>query len=301
MRKWILLLCVSAAGCEKPVEIELPPHAPRLVVHAQQQQGRIFRVRVGRSRGITDTIHNNNFEPFELLNARVLLERNGALVDTLRYNDANRAYEGRHRGQLGSVYTVKVSAPGYADAEGRSAFPDLVQPAAVGLRPGARVNSSGDSQDEIKLTINDPAGKANYYLIRLRSAHGGEIYCVQTPDLDVERLVYSDPFSGAVEECLDGDRLLVSDRNFNGKEKKLVFYVSSNQLNPFNGQDGRQVRPTLELRSINEDYFKYLKSLNALDNADGNPFAEPVNVVTNISNGYGLFTTFAATLDTLRR
>jgi hypothetical protein len=71
-------------------------------------------------------------------------------------------------------------------------------------------------------------------------------------------------------------------------------------MNEFTNQQGRRMKPTVELLSINEDYFRYIKSVNSYDNALDNPFAEPVNVFSNIKNGYGFFTTFAIAVDTLR-
>lgn len=152
--------------------------------------------------------------------------------------------------------------------------------------------------DEITVTFNDDGAKTNYYLFRIRRAEGYSVYCVNTNDKDVERLVYSDPFYE--EECLNGDRLLVSDKNFNGTTKTFVFYVSHYEMNEGPDQQGQTVKPTLELLHINEDYFRYMKSVNAYDNALDNPFAEPVNVVGNVKNGYGFFTTFAAAVDTLQ-
>lgn len=291
------MLCLLLA-CEKPVEIAVPPHQSRLVINGQQAQGRLFNVRVGHSIGITEPVSNQNSRMYDVQDAVVILKQNGVVVDTLVYNRTNLRYEGRrHRGVLGSRYSVEATAQGFVMAEGASAFPELVRPETIALRKNARTSSNNEPLDEIKITLNDPPGQTNYYLLRIRDAGGNYAYCVETTDKDVERLVSSDPFATA--ECLNGSRLMVADRNFSGKTKVLIFYANSNQMEP-RVQQGRTIRPTIELLSINEDYFRYMKSINAYDNADDNPFAEPVNVVSNITNGYGFFTTFALAVDTLR-
>jgi hypothetical protein len=55
-----------------------------------------------------------------------------------------------------------------------------------------------------------------------------------------------------------------------------------------------------ELRSISKEYYDYQTSLNEYWNADGNPFAQPVQVFTNIENGFGIFAGFGKSSDTLR-
>lgn len=305
MKKIILILVVItalASSCEREATVKIPAHTSKLVIQGQQAQNRFFSVRVGRSLSVTEPINNNNQnarQQFDVPNAVVLLRQDNVLVDTLKYNTANRRYEGStHRALQGNRYIIEASAAGFEKAEGNSTFPSLVQPVSVTLRRKARLTQSGTELDEITIRFNDDAAKTNYYLFRIRRAEGEFVYCVTTSDKDVERLVYSDPFY--VDECLDGNRLLVNDRNFNGTTKTIVFYVSGYDMNESTNQQGRKIRPTLELLHINEDYYRYIKSVNAYDNALDNPFAEPVNVITNIKNGYGFFTTFALAVDTLK-
>lgn len=306
MKKTILILAVTiglASSCEREATVKIPAHTSKLVIQGQQAQNRFFNVRVGRSLSVTEPITNNNNpnaqQQFDVPDAVVLLRQDNVVVDTLKYNTANRRYEGStQRALLGNRYIIEASAAGFEKAEGNSTFPPLVQPVSVTLRRRARVNQNGTELDEITIRFNDDAAKTNYYLFRIQRASGGFVNCVTTNDKDVERLVYSDPFY--VDECLDGNRLLVNDRNFNGTTKTIVFYVSSYNMNEFTNQQGRKIKPTLEVLHINEDYYRYIKSVNAYDNAEDNPFAEPVNVITNIKNGYGFFTTFALAVDTLK-
>lgn len=305
MKKIFLILAIItglASSCEREANVKIPAHISKLVIQGQQAQNRFFNVRVGRSLSVTEPINNNNQnarQQFDVLNAVVLLRQNNVVVDTLKYNTTDRRYEGRtHRALPGNRYIIEASAAGFEKAEGNSTFPPLVQPLSVTLRRKARVSQSGSELDEITIRFNDDAAKINYYLFRIRRAPGDFAFCVTTNDKDVERLVYSDPFY--VDECLDGNRLLVSDRNFNGTTKTIVFYVSNYDMNEMTNQQGRKIKPTLELLHINEDYYRYIKSVNAYDNALDNPFAEPVNVITNIKNGYGFFTTFALAIDTLK-
>jgi hypothetical protein len=48
-------------------------------------------------------------------------------------------------------------------------------------------------------------------------------------------------------------------------------------------------------KSINHDYYTYLKSLNMYYETGGSedPFAEPVVIFSNIENGYGIFGSYS--------
>ena len=43
------------------------------------------------------------------------------------------------------------------------------------------------------------------------------------------------------------------------------------------------------LKNHSEDYYMYKKTFNVYQSVRGNPFAEPVQVFSNIENGYGIF------------
>jgi hypothetical protein len=295
---YLVISGMLLTACEREAQVDLPPHQSKLVINAQQAQNRLFSIRVSRSVGITETILPNE-QQFNISNAFVLLKQNDIIVDTLKYNSSNNRYEGkRTRSASGNRYTVEAAAPGYLTAEGMSELPSLLQPVSVSLKRNARTGASGEALDEISIKLNDDGSKSNYYLLRVRQATGEYANCIQTNDKDVERLVYSDPFD--TEECLDGNRLLFADKNFNGSTKTVILYVNTYEMNEFTNSQGRKLKPTIELLHITEDYFRYIKSVNAYDNATDNPFAEPVNLLTNIKNGYGFFTTFALAVDTLR-
>ena len=87
-----------------------------------------------------------------------------------------------------------------------------------------------------------------------------------------------------------GDEALFDDEMFNGTEKEISidFFVYNKPL-----------EYTLELTSVSESYYTYIRSLRAhYDNQDQFIFAgEPVQVFTNIENGLGVLGSMS--LDTM--
>jgi hypothetical protein len=52
---------------------------------------------------------------------------------------------------------------------------------------------------------------------------------------------------------------------------------------------GDSTYPVVELYHVSEAYFKFEKSRIVASYTNGDPFAEPVNVYSNVKNGYGIF------------
>jgi len=49
-----------------------------------------------------------------------------------------------------------------------------------------------------------------------------------------------------------------------------------------------------ELLHVTEDFYRYQQSIRLQQENDGNPFAQPVQVFSNVQGGYGLFAGAAA-------
>ena len=58
-------------------------------------------------------------------------------------------------------------------------------------------------------------------------------------------------------------------------------------------------RSILKLNYSKEDYFKYKLSLEKYQETAGDPFAQPVQVYSNVENGFGIFGGYSVYRDTL--
>lgn len=284
------------------MEIEVPGQKPLLVLNGQWQQNNAFVLRLTRSRGITDPFDTGSalFNTYEVKNALVTVKENNIIVDTLRYDTLNYWYTGTRnkRAKLNAVYKINASSTGFTSVNATSPLLSLVAIIGTKLKQGISYNASGDLMDEISFSFADSETQSDFYLIRVRKADGGFAKCINTADQDFEKLIFSSPFT--TETCLDGNKLLLSDKNFNGTTKKVVLSVSTDQM-----QDmviaGRVKHPSIELLHITLDFFKYIKTNNDYDITGTNPFAEPTNIYSNITNGYGLFTAYSLASDSLHK
>ena len=118
--------------------------------------------------------------------------------------------------------------------------------------------------------------------------------CIKSSDPAIDEVANRDPLT--TDDCLPNKDLLITDALFNGGRKQLVLRIPSFYADTFvDTVDGRPITTNaqVKLKHVSEDYVRYLKSYRKAADNSGNPFAEPVNVFTNVKNGYGLFSLIA--------
>lgn len=262
------------------LEVELPEHESQLAPYAFfKDTDSILVVKVGKSVGVLDSIN-----PDLVLDATVELYKNGSLEHTFTYNTLSNAYEvdlgEPFAPNAGDEYELRVFKEGFEPTSAIQVIPTPVQADTVQYIPQGGVDPFGDPLDIINVTFTDPANVNNYYEF-------GGFFNVK----------YTDPF----------------DTTFSDEYQYPIF-LESNDPNFNNGAlsdaafDGRQYTIRLEtypafwgdpvnfeisgqilFSSTTAEYATYINSLNDYWDAEGNPFAEPVILYSNMSSGLGMF------------
>jgi len=295
----VILICgvlAMMSSCEKTININTPPYARKLAVNCNSEAGEPLYVVVGKSAAIKDQRYGT---ALVIDNAEVRLYVDDVYTETLHY-DSVYGYPSLLHTEPGKKYTVKIAAPTYTDVEASVVAPAIVGISNIVRTVNARKDENGDWQDALTLTFSDPQGTADYYVIKLRGAQDSNFYnysfCVNSPDASVETNVSDVPDANT---CLGNTGIFLRDVLFNGRQKELVLYAGSGYMSPIiNGTD--TMYATIELLHVAEDYFKFEKSYKVADDANGNPFAEPVNVYTNITNGLGIFSIVSSDMREIR-
>ena len=310
MKKSIIYFLILSIlwSCEKQVTINIPEKPPRLVINGWIGKDSTVKVHIGKSKYslAPQDFSGHLVETYAVKNAVAVLFENNVSIDTLKYDASNYQYHSlRNRKiQLGYTYTIKVNAPNFTEAIAETITPSQATITKLERVRNARTNSNGMVEDELKLTLTDPAGEENYYLVQVYThvySHGMSypVGCLRTTDKDLEQLGYSDPMDS--ENCYESDKLLLRDVHFNGGQKVLTMYVESSLLdNYIDPTTGRTHRPYVNVIRITKEHFKFMKSFSLYWNTEDNPFAEPVNVFTNVNNGYGIFSAYTKITDSIR-
>ncbi|MEN8157642.1 MAG: DUF4249 domain-containing protein [Bacteroidota bacterium] len=310
---WLLILMVLIfSGCESILFIELE-EADKLIVVSGAITNDTVAIQISRTRHILD---NAPVVPLE--NATVRLLQGGSLIDELTYIENGYFLAADFIPQIGERYTIEVENAGYPAVTATSAIPEPVPIEA--LDTTSRIIEYDDGWGtwteeylQFDLTINDPQGEDNYYLLtaetdRSRTEYMGDItvtvldsfyyggqWNYQLRDstyavYEIQR--YTDyPYISSediVVEALTSHGILFSDQLIDGKTYSFRGQFDYHQLR---SADSAVV--DLRLQSISESYYKYLKSREKHYNTKDNYLAVPVIVYSNVTDGAGFFGGFS--------
>lgn len=257
------------------VTIEIPPHESALAVRALfQESDTTLQLLVANSLGILD---KNDFEiPKE---AVVQLFEDGQLLRTFNYDPQSSKFSASINegfGKAGSSYRLEINSTKYPSIKAEQVLPTAVPLTSFILKPDGTISSDGDRVDAIEIEFQDPADGENYYAI---AAFRDSRFFDGIDTVTYTSNVYLDSNDPLVSYGED-NFLIMPDKAFNGKKYKLLIYS-------YDDLDQGDLR--LQLITLTKDAFLFHRSMDDYYNAVDNPFAEPVNVHSNIEDGHGIF------------
>lgn len=171
---------------------------------------------------------------------------------------------------VGRTYTLTVAATNGQRASSTCMIPAAVPPIAVDTE---RVNQ----RSAIRVRWQDPAGQANYYqvagIFRYILAT-----CKACQNESYNTLSFDDDNRGLFSDAgLDGT-IIPSGRAL------LTLNSASNSLNQY-----RTASVTVDLMSVDQNYYQFQEAVIRQRRSRNNPFAEPVLIPSNIQGGLGCF------------
>lgn len=286
----ITIATILLTSCEKEIIIDVPSHEPKLVINSVTYTNDTIGVMLSKS---IDILQHKYGSDLSVKNAEVQLQVGNSTPVTLKYNNITGMYESNIKAAPGTTYNIKAKAAGFTEASALTRSPREVKIQSLQRINNVRLDMEGTTQDELILTFDDPAGEKNYYIIAISSlyvANGDDEVvfsnCINTSDPSVETI-----YDESIDQntCIDGNGIFLRDDLFDGKRKELRLFIRSADLQSYEIPGHGTVYPTIEIKHVTEEYFRYLKSSRYASVNSGNPFAEPTNVYSNIKNGYGIF------------
>ena len=205
-------------------------------------------------------------------------------------------------GEPGHTYTLRASAPGLETVESTVTlpFPTTIE---TGSYSEQQVTQNGYTFRVGRLTcsILDNAATTDYYMAYARVLDRNGNFCgtVQRdnnrnngggPDVNLGLFQLSNTNSNR-------DQYPFSDVGGNGQRLTLStdvsFFVRSYPVDPSNPR-GPFITPEaayieIVVSSITADTYRFYQSRNRYNDTDGNPFAEPAPLFSNVRPGYGIF------------
>lgn len=266
-------LLLSACGedfFEQTIEIDVPEHTPQLAITSQLTAGdTTLWVYVTHSQGILD---DSSAKPIE--DAVVQLFRDGQLFETIPFL-ADHFYAKTLASPLpadGAEYQFKISVDGYDPVEAVQQMPKPVPIISATYEPEGALDLDGERVDEISIEFQDPAGEENFYTVST---------LIMTEQWGSSSSYFSqlDPLAENL-----GEWQYLKDASFDGK--KYTWRVG---IWPQYFQPGQDVKIYVWLYSVSRDHYYYERSVSLSQDANDNPFAEPVIIHGNVTGGQGVF------------
>jgi hypothetical protein len=294
--RYFALAALLFAGCTKYLDFEGEGARPRLVLNALMHADSTFEVHLSNSVGYVDNISIE-----DQVNGEVRVRNaQGDLIETL-FHDGDGRYIGIQTAQAGMSYTIEAEHPGFAAVSSSDRVPAPVVIMAVDTFSVSSTDPYGSELNNLNISIafNDPTSE-NYYSIEVfqnesfyvdyiydpeQNAYVLDTIWLDSPSFFQMPMVTSDPVllnettTGIAETEVYGNRFLFSDALFNGSTRTITL-----RLENFASNSQYVVR----LSSLSHDYFRYLRTVDSYLSADGDPFAEPVLVFSNVTNGLGI-------------
>ena len=302
--KIIAVLLIFLFSCQKEdFEIAVPENniSEKLVVHSTLRpfsftsNNQLLTVEIQAT-----TSFNDETRKKIISDATVILKKNNTETDTLEYIDSLKTYlidlnNIANYPIANDTFTITVNRQDYKTVSSKTILPDKVAITGSDIIPIAFFDDSEPARpvSEASINFNDPAETENYYeLILSDITEREDTYFELTTN---NKFITSESYYPTSFEFdkTKPKSLLFSDKMFNGQEVAInVFYMC-----PFIIIEGIKTIPThyitIHLRNVTKEYYLYkttaMKQRYSLQENILYGVGEPVDIYTNIKNGYGLF------------
>lgn len=286
----------SLISCEKTIEIDLGEAETIIVVNSVLDTDSLISVSLSRSRHILD-----NADITSVNDAVIQLFENGDFIENL-FHRGNGIYLSSIKPKSLSKYKIIATHPLLNDV---SAETDVLKPVPIiSIDTVLTFDEYNNEVYNVSLRFKDPAGEKNYYAIAVYNRltideWDSSIISYDTVYIDestyeihitygayVEREYYERVwinYNDVIVEAFSGGKILFSDDIINGELYTMRLSFSRWNLR------GDKNMLYFDLISLSEPLYKYYVSLGNHFWNQGDPFAEPVVVYTNINNGVGVF------------
>ena len=301
---------LALAGCETTVTLPEPPHTPRVALlytfSAAPQDSSFRELYDGRQLYISNS--QRVFDSGNLVGrpdaAVELRDASGRVVERFRALGArsvgNNGYVGYYRPRLGfrplpgQAYTLRATLPGLETAESTLTLPApaVVESAAYAPRAGGG-GSPQDFRGRLTVALRDDPAAANYYLAYARAldAQGqpGPWSPLEMDDDDQGSGFGIGQFQLSTPRRQYARLFPFADTDANGQRLTLAADVRF-RANCFGGAScPPPAFIEVVVSTITADAYEFYLSRRRYDDSDGNPFAEPAPLTSNVRPGYGLF------------
>ena len=284
-----ILLLSTLNSCIKTLELEAKDKTSKLVVNSLFLSGEIWKVHVSKSLSVLD---RGNLEDVTNATVKIIEEDGNSLILPHFVNGIYRPTGITIGISENKKFKIEVSAPGFKTVTSENICPQKTLISSASYTDSKNELGFEAIDRKIKVSIKDRSGEENYYVLEY------EVYQFRidtnstTGQIDttvngggISYLESSSPFVDGSGSSFSTPFITFTDNLFDGKTQEITFssYIYDN------GIGSNHSINRVSLYTVSKETYRYYKSMNAYIKAEDNPFAEPVQVFSNIENGFGIF------------
>lgn len=264
----IIILVILLSSCEKPIVFTEEIKEPKLVINSFFNPDSTWTIYLSHSLTVID---QGELDPVD--NATVKLFENEEFIANLDLA-ANGKYVSAMKPLENKKYRIEAEAPGYKKVSSISNVPkESIQVLSIDT---SRVNFFDEEYLKFKIEVNDVGEELHYYGIRLFGFNEGYLSPVYFRSADPVLNVGSD----YVESATFTNELFTNSVTTIELSADVLMYDGSGFI--FD-------RIILVIETFSEEAYLYNRSYEAYQTAIDDFFAQPVQVFSNIENGFGIF------------
>lgn len=296
MKKLSWIVIIVLMSCELIVDVDVPYEGDRIVLNGVQRTDYPWAVDVSRSTYVLDNSYRYGFPPLPEAEVTVFGDDGSVLNlvgDTLGYFKHDSYPLPGHR------YKIVARANGLPEVHSEMVMPNPVKIKSVEW-DSSRVSNDPNSYRAdvtVNVTFDDPAEEKNYYAAFVEVSFTITYQRPTDPAPRTDSLTqrYEAQISDPAIATADEQKRRFSDGTFNGKTYtapiRAQFYASPGY---------KFYRIDIQLVTISDECFRYEESKELYNATEGDPFAQPVQIYSNVENGFGVFAGTSADRKTYR-
>lgn len=281
-----LLLALIFFSCEKVISIEDGISQSKLVVNSVFLNDSFCRLHLSSSLNIYNT---NTFK--NILDATVFIkDSNGNNIEHLLHV-SNGFYVGNQPLATGKSYHLQVEDSNFNSVFASSSIPNSISNISIDTNS---YTQNGKERIKVRLTFEDERHVNNYYKLAVKVGKTRIDSNVVNGSLIVDTTkehswlkIYKD--HTILESTITNKETIFNDNTFNGSSFTIDFSIKD-IIKKINNTDNTNLDfVELYFYNINSSLYSYHKTVKNYSDNNGNPFIQPVQVFSNITNGFGLF------------
>ncbi|MEY5049523.1 MAG: hypothetical protein RLZZ175_2882 [Bacteroidota bacterium] len=260
---YILFVVVGLISCndrDKIINIDLPPYQTQTVVECYLDSGQTNKLLITKSASFQDTLYPVVTDAFITIS-------NNTNTDTILYKpliDTTYLKIYSHQGNLiNNIKQGDINSLYIKLSNGQEIKGTTIRPAKVKIDTLYYSLSADQKKYNLTVKFKDNQLERNFY--RAIFNVNGVIYNSKNIDY-----LFDD------NNLKSSSAAVITGFKFDPKDTVIVTFYN-----------------------LSEEYYRYLRSVRLADNANGNPFAQPASIKSNISGGIGIFTNLVYQRDTI--